>query len=153
MNGLRSGGFDRSGLRARFLRSRPSGRRSLARWRSPGVPLLVTLLLAPPGGSAWADDGVYTWKDAAGRVHYSNRRPEGQSVEAVELNAKPVKVRPTERIYTWTDREGKVHYGPEPPAGMTAKELKEDDSSLSTVPSVKPSAAEQDSVQELQQRQ
>jgi hypothetical protein len=153
MNGLRSGGFDRSGLRARFLRSRPPDRRSLARWRSPGAPLLVTLLLVPPGGSAWADDGVYTWKDAAGRAHYSNRRPEGQPVEAVELNAKPVKVRPTERIYTWTDREGKVHYGSEPPAGMTAKELKEDDSSLSTVPSVKPSAAEQDSARALQQRQ
>ena len=151
MNGLRSGGFDRSGLRARFLRSRPPDRRSLARWHSPGARLLVTLLLAPPGGSAWADDGVYTWKDAAGRVHYSNRRPEGQPVAAVELNAKPVTVRPTERIYTWTDREGKVHYGPEPPPGVTAKELKADDSSLSTVPFEKPSAAERELIRELRQ--
>lgn len=151
MNGLRNGGFDRSGYPSGSRRQRPLGRQRLVRWR-PGWLLLVSLLLAQPGHLAGAEGGVYTWKDASGRVHYSNRRPEGQPAETVELNAKPVTVRPTERIYTWTDREGKVHYGPEPPPGVVAKELKEDDSSLSTVPSVKPSAAEQDSVRELQQR-
>ena len=47
--------------------------------------------------------------------------------------------------------EGKVHYGPEPPPGVTAKELKADDSSLSTVPFEKPSAAERELIRELRQ--
>lgn len=152
MNGLRNGGFDRSGYPSGSRRQRPLGRQRLVRWR-PGWLLLVSLLLAQPGHLAGAEGGVYTWKDASGRVHYSNRRPEGQPAETVELNAKPVTVQPTERIYTWTDREGKVHYGAKPPPDTPAKELKEDDSSLSTVPFGKPSAAEQDSVRELQQRQ
>ncbi len=77
-------------------------------------------------------------------MHYSNRRPEGQPAEAVELNAQPVTVRPTEHIYTWTDRDGKVHYGAEPPPDVSAKELKEDDSTLSTIPLSKPRAAERE---------
>ena len=99
MNGLRNGGFDRSGYPSGSRRQRPLGRQRLVRCR-PGWLLLVSLLLAQPGHLAGAEGGVYTWKDASGRVHYSNRRPEGQPAEAVELNAKPVTVRPTERIYT-----------------------------------------------------
>jgi hypothetical protein len=115
--------------------------------------LLVSLLLASPGGFALAEDGVYTWKDAAGRVHYSNRRPENQPAEAVELNAKPVTVQPTEHIFTWTDGAGKVHYGAKPPPDVPAKELKEDDSSLSTVRSSKLRAGEQELLRELRQRE
>lgn len=94
----------------------------------------VALLLALPGGLAFAgDDEVYTWKDATGRVHYGNRPPEGQAAEPVQLNAKPVIVHPTQRIYTWTDAEGKIHYGARPPPDIPAKELREEDSSLSTI--------------------
>lgn len=96
--------------------------------------LAAVLLLTLPGGLALAADStVYTWKDAAGRVHYGNRPPEHQSAAPVDLNAKPVTVQPTERIYTWTDAEGKIHYGPQPPLDTPAKELREDDSSLSTI--------------------
>ncbi len=77
-------------------------------------------------------------------MHYSNRRPEGQPAEAVELNAQPVTVRPTEHIYTWTDRDGKVHYSAKPPPDVSAKELKEDDSTLSTIPLSKLRAAERE---------
>lgn len=99
-----------------------------------GLGLVVTLLLVLPGGLAFAGDGeVYTWKDAAGRVHYGNHPPEGQAAEPVQLNARPVTVHPTQRIYTWTDAEGKVHYGARPPPDIPAKELREEDSSLSTI--------------------
>ncbi len=94
----------------------------------------AVLLLTLPGGLALAADStVYTWKDAAGRVHYGNRPPENPSAVPVDLNARPVTVQPTERIYTWTDAEGKIHYGPQPPLDTPAKELREDDSSLSTI--------------------
>ena len=85
-------------------------------------------------GLAFAgDDEVYTWKDAAGRVHYGNHPPEGQAAEPVQLNTKPVTVQPTRHIYTWTDAEGKIHYGARPPPDIPAKEIKEEDSSLSTI--------------------
>ncbi|MFO1372880.1 MAG: DUF4124 domain-containing protein [Candidatus Competibacteraceae bacterium] len=92
---------------------------------------LFALLLAT--SSAWAQGTVYTWKDAQGQIHYGNRLPEGQTVEPVDLNAKPVFIKPTEHIYTWTDAKGKVHYGPQPPGDASARELKEDDSSFSTI--------------------
>ncbi len=96
------------------------------------------LLLALPGGLARAgDDEVYTWKDAAGRVHYGNRPPEGQVAEPVQLNARPVTVQPTRQIYTWTDAKGRTHYGARPPPDIPAKELKEEDSSLSTIRSAR----------------
>ena len=92
----------------------------------------AVLLLTLPGGLALAADStVYTWKDAAGRVHYGNHPPENPSAAPVDLNARPVTVQPTERIYTWTDAEGKIHYGAQPPPDTPAKELREDDSSLS----------------------
>ncbi|MCC8986132.1 MAG: DUF4124 domain-containing protein [Candidatus Contendobacter sp.] len=101
---------------------RLSNQRSARLSRSAAV-----LLLTLPGGLALAADStVYTWKDAAGRVHYGNHPPEN-------LNAKPVAGQPTERIYTWTGAEGKIHYGPQPPLDTPAKELREDDSSLSTI--------------------
>jgi predicted TIM-barrel fold metal-dependent hydrolase len=56
-------------------------------------------------------------------------------------------------IYTWTDGEGKVHYGAKPPPNMPAKELKEGDSSLSTVRSSELRAGEQELLRELQQRE
>lgn len=100
-----------------------------------GSVVAVALLLASSGGLAHAagDDEVYTWKDAAGRVHYGNQPPEGQVAKPVQLNAHPVTVQPTRRIYTWTDAEGKVHYGARPPPDIPAKELKEEDGSLSTI--------------------
>lgn len=152
MNGLRNGGSDRSDPPPGSRRHLPRRRQRLVRWWTGGL-LLISLLPAQPSGLARAEDGVYTWKDAAGRVHYSNRRPEGQPAEAVELNAKPVTVRPTEHIYTWTDGEGKVHYGAKPPPDVPAKELKEDDSSLSTVRSGKLRAGEQELLRELQRRE
>jgi hypothetical protein len=110
------------------------------------------LLLALPGGSILADE-VYTWKDAAGRVHFGNRPPEGQSAEPLQLNAKPVSVEPTPHIYTWTDAEGKVHYGARPPPDVSAKELKEDDASLSTIRSGQLRAGERRLLQELRRRE
>lgn len=149
MNGLRKGEFDPTDPLFGSPRSHPRRERSAARWR---LGLLVSLLLALPSGSASSEGEVYTWKDAAGRVHYGNRPPEDQAAETVQLNAKSVTVQPTERIYTWTDAEGKTHYGPKPPPGVSAKELKEDDSSLSTVRSGKLRAGEQQLLQELQRR-
>lgn len=112
------------------------------------------LLLALAGGFALAEENaVYTWKDAAGRVHYGNRPPEGQVAEPVNLNAKPVSVQPTEHIYTWTDAEGKVHYGARPPAGVEAKQLKEEDSSLSTIRSTQIRQGERQLLHEQQQGQ
>lgn len=95
--------------------------------------LAISLLLIQVSTFAWAEEGVYNWKDAAGRVHYSNRPPPNQPATLVPLNDKPVTVQPTEHIYTWMDSAGKTHYGAKPPAGVEAKELKEDDSSLSTI--------------------
>lgn len=115
--------------------------------------LLLSLLLIYSPGSAQAEEGVYTWKDASGRVHYSNRPPEGQPAVTVPLNAKPVRVQPTERIYTWTDSQGKVHYGPKPPSDAPAKELKEDDSSLSTIRSGQLRAGEEALLRDLQKQQ
>ncbi|MBL8259233.1 MAG: DUF4124 domain-containing protein [Candidatus Competibacteraceae bacterium] len=118
--------------------------------------LLAGSIMALSGGLSAADEGVYTWKDGAGRVHYSNRRPEGHPVETVELNAKPVTVQPTESIYTWIDDRGKVHYGAKPPANFPVKRLKEEDSSLSTVPfnpnSVDGRSDRQPAIQDLQRR-
>ena len=94
-------------------------------WRT--LPAAALLLLTVPGGWALAEgQTAYTWKDAAGRVHYGNRPPEGQSVT-------PVLAQPTERIYTWTDADGKIHYGPQPPPDTPAKELHEENGSLSTI--------------------
>ncbi len=106
------------------------------------------------GGSAFAGDGeVYTWKDTAGRVHYGNRPPEGQAAEPVQLNAKPVSVQPTEHIYTWTDAEGRIHYAARPPPNIPAKELKEEDGSLSLIHSGKLREGEEQLLQNLQQDQ
>ena len=111
------------------------------------------LLLALPGGFACAGDNeVYTWKDAAGRVHYGNRPPEGQAAEPVQLNAQPVTVQPTEHIYTWTDAEGKIHYGARPPPDIPAKELKEEDSSLSTIRSTQVREGERQLLREQGER-
>jgi len=104
---------------------------------------LLALLLALP--VAQAGDDVYTWKDATGRVHYGNRPPEGQAVT-------PIPVQPTDRIYTWTDPEGKVHYGAHPPPDVPAKELKEDDGSLSTIHAGKLRSGEQQLLQEWRRR-
>lgn len=149
MNG-RKRSPERQALRPRSRRSRSWGGARVGGW----LPSLLTLLLLVlPGGSVRAEDAVYTWKDASGRVHYGNRPPEGQAAEAVQLNAHPVAVQPTEHIYTWTDAEGKVHYGARPPPDVPAKELKEDDGSLSTIRSGKLRAGEQQLLRELQRRE
>jgi hypothetical protein len=114
--------------------------------------LLGTLLLALSASLAPAEE-VYTWKDAAGRVHFGNRPPEGQSAEPLQLNAKPVTIEPTRHIYTWTDDEGMVHYGARPPPDVSAKELKEDDASLSTIRSGQLRAGERRLLQELRRRE
>ena len=110
-----------------------NGLKRLSNRRSARLSRLAAVLLRtrPWGLGRAADATVYTWKDAAGRVHYGNRPPEHQSAVPVDLNARPVTVQPTERIYTWTDAEGKIHYGAQPPPDTPAKELREDDSSLS----------------------
>lgn len=111
------------------------------------------LLLALLGGFAGAEDGeVYTWKDAAGRVHYGNHPPEDQVAEPVQLNARPVTVQPTRHIYTWTDAEGKIHYGARPPPDIPAKELKEEDSSLSTIRSTQVREGERQLLREQGER-
>jgi hypothetical protein len=107
--------------------------------------LLGLALLTLPSGLALAGDEVYTWKDATGRVHYGNRPPEGQAVT-------PIPVQPTDRIYSWTDAEGKVHYGAHPPPDVQAKELKEDDGSLSTIHAGKLRSGEQQLLQEWRRR-
>ena len=117
--------------------------------QSLSLLLLGTLSLWQPAGSALAEEGVYTWKDATGRVHYGNRPPEGQTTKSVPLNAKPVFVQPTERIYSWTDTEGAVHYGARPPSDAEARELKEEDSSLSTIRSSQLRSGEQQLLREL----
>ena len=125
-----------------------------AGWPASGWPpvLLGALLLALPGGFARAGDNeVYTWKDAAGRVHYGNRPPEGQAAEPVQLNAQPVTVQPTEHIYTWTDAAGKIHYGSRPPPDVPAKELKAEDSSLSTIRSTQVREGERQLLREQRQ--
>ncbi len=110
------------------MRIAMSGLKRLSDQRSAWQSLLMAaLLLALTGGWALAEgQAVYTWKDATGRAHYGNHPPEGQS-------ATPVPVQPTEHIYTWTDAGGKIHYGAQPPPDTPAKELREDDSSLSTI--------------------
>lgn len=95
---------------------------------------------------------VYTWKDAAGRIHFGNRPPEGQAAEPVQLNTQTISVQPTQQIYTWTDAEGQVHYGARPPPDVSAKELKEDDTSVSTIRSGQLRAGEQQLLRELRQR-
>ena len=100
-----------------------------------------------------AEEEVYTWKDAAGRVHYGNRPPEGQAAKSVPLNAKPIAVQPTERIYTWTDNEGAVHYGARPPSDTGSQEIKEEDGSLSTIRSSRLRPGEQHLLQELPSRE
>ncbi len=118
--------------------------------RRPGA-LLAGLMLGLAGGFACAGDGeVYTWKDAAGRVHYGNRPPEGQAATPVQLNAKPVAVQPADHIYTWTDAEGKIHYGARPPPDVPFKELREEDSPLSTIRSTQVREGERRLLQEQQ---
>ena len=118
--------------------------RNGSKHRSPSwASGLLALLLALP--VAQAGDDVYTWKDATGRVHYGNRPPEGQA-------GTPIPVQPTDRIYTWTDPEGKVHYGAHPPPDVPAKELKEDDGSLSTIHAGKLRSGEQQLLQEWRRR-
>ena len=113
---------------------------------------LAGVLLALSGGFACAGEGeVYTWKDAAGRVHYGNHAPEGQAAERVPLNAQPVTVQPTRHIYTWTDVQGKIHYGAQPPPDVPAKELSEEDSSLSTIRSGQVREGERQLLRELPQ--
>ncbi len=111
--------------------------------RPPSWALGLLALLALP--VAQGGDEVYTWKDATGRVHYGNRPPEGQA-------ATPIPVQPTDRIYSWTDTEGKVHYGAHPPSDVQAKELKEDDGSLSTIHAGKLRSGEQQLLQEWRRR-
>ena len=149
MNGPRKDAFDPTNHLLGLRYSHFCRRRDATRWR---LGLLVSLLLALSSGPALSDGEVYTWKDAAGRVHYGNRPPEDQAAETVELNAKPVTVQPAEHIYTWTDAEGKTHYGSKPPPDVSAKEIKEDDSSLSTIRSGQLRAGEQQLLQELQKR-
>lgn len=114
--------------------------------------MLALLLLWPPVRVALAEGEVYTWKDAAGRVHYGNRPPEGQAAEPVPLNAKPLSVQPTERIYTWTDAEGAIHYGARPPPDAEVRELKEEEGSLSTIHSSKLRSGEQRLLRDLPAR-
>jgi hypothetical protein len=132
---------------------RPPAGEGNKRARGRLIGLLGSLLLALQSGAGLAQDAVYTWKDAAGRVHYGNRPPEGQPAQPVDLNPKPVSVQATERIYTWTDAEGKIHYGPQPPPDIPAKELKEDDTSLSTIRSGQLRSGEQQLLRDLRRRQ
>ena len=114
---------------------------------------LASLLLWPTVRGVLAEEEVYTWKDAAGRVHYGNRPPEGQAAKSIPLNAKPIAVQPTERIYTWTDNEGAVHYGARPPSDTESREIKEEDGSLSTIRSSRLRPGEQRLLQELPSRE
>jgi hypothetical protein len=132
---------------------RPPAGEGSKRSRGRLIGLLGSLLLALQSGAGLAQDAVYTWKDAAGRVHYGNRPPEGQPAQPVDLNPKPVSVQATEHIYTWTDTEGKIHYGPQPPPDIPAKELKEDDTSLSTIRSGQLRSGEQQLLRDLRRRQ
>ncbi|MDG4553316.1 MAG: DUF4124 domain-containing protein [Candidatus Competibacter sp.] len=115
--------------------------------------LLGLSLLWQPVRVVLAEGEVYTWKDAAGRVHYGSHPPEGQAAQPVLLNASPVSVQPTERIYTWTDTEGAVHYGARPPSDTEIRELKEEDGSLSTIRSSKLRPGEQQLLRELPDRE
>lgn len=128
----------------------PGWRRLLA---SRLLQALGLCVLTAAGSSAWAQDSVYTWKDAHGRVHYGNRLPEGQTAEPVNLNSKSLSVEPADRIYTWTDAEGKAHYGAQPPPDVQAKEVKEDDSSFSTIHSGQLREGEKKLLREIKGRQ
>jgi len=130
-----------------------NGRKGLSdpRWRRAGAFSGILLLTLAGGPGRAGDDEVYTWKDAAGRVHYGNRPPAGRNATPVQLNARPVTVQPTERIYTWTDPEGKIHYGARPPPDLPAKELKEEDSSLSTIRATQVREGERQLLREQQQ--
>lgn len=108
------------------------------RWRW-GMCLVALLL----GGTAQAEDRAYMWKDATGRVHYGNKPPENQTVT-------PVDVSRSGSIYTWTDAEGKVHYAAKPPPNVSAKEIKEEQGSLSTIHSGELRPGEQRLLQEQQ---
>ncbi|HPF58101.1 MAG TPA: DUF4124 domain-containing protein [Candidatus Competibacteraceae bacterium] len=107
--------------------------------------LLCLLLVILPGRYALADGEAFTWKDAAGRVHYGNRPPEGQEATSIS-------VQPSGRIYTWTDAEGNVQYGAHPPPHVAAKELKEDDGSLSTIHASQLREGEKQLLQKWQRR-
>ncbi|MBE2294419.1 MAG: DUF4124 domain-containing protein, partial [Phycisphaerales bacterium] len=61
----------------------------------------------------------------------------------------PILIQPTERIYSWTDTEGAVHYGARPPSDAEARELKEEDGSLSTIRSSQLRPGEQQLLQKL----
>ena len=111
-------------------------------WR---LKLYLLLLVTFPVGFALAGDEAYTWKDADGRVHFGNRPPEGQT-------ATPIHVEPSDRIYSWTDAEGKVQYGAHPPPDVVAKELKEEEGSLSTIHASKLRPGEKQLLQEWRQR-
>jgi hypothetical protein len=103
------------------------------------------LLLTLSSGFALAGDEAYTWKDDAGRVHYGNRPPEGQT-------ATPVHVESSDRIYSWTDAEGRVQYGAHPPSDVVTKELKEEDAPLSTIHAGKLRQGEKQLLREWRQR-
>lgn len=112
--------------------------------------LLAGVLLTQINPSLFAEEAVFTWKDARGQVHYSNRPPEGQSATTVELNARPVTVQKNEQIYSWTDVNGKIHYGSKPPTDITVKELKADEGSLSTIHASKLRSGEQQLLRDIQ---
>ena len=99
---------------------------------------MAALLIAAP---AAAQDAVYTWKDASGRVHYGNKPPENQAVTPVDVGGNG-------SIYTWSDAEGKVHYAAKPPPNVSAKEVKEEQGSLSTIHSGELRPGEQRLLQE-----
>lgn len=148
MSGLPNGVFDEPNLRLSLsLMLAQTGLAARSSWRTSA--LAIWLLLMRTGALVWAEEGVYSWKDATGRVHYSNRPPIDQPATLVPLNANPVTVQPTERIYTWTDSAGKTHYAAKPPTGVEAKELKEDDSSLSTIHSGQLRPGEETLLQEV----
>ena len=108
------------------------------RWRW-GI-CLVTLLI---GLAAQAQDGIYTWKDAAGRVHYGNKPPENQTVTPVDVGGNG-------SIYTWRDAEGKAHYAAKPPPNVSAKEVTEEQGSLSTIRSGELRPGERHLLQKMQ---
>lgn len=99
-------------------------------WRGLGSALI---LLVSTGPGLAADDQVYTWRDASGRVHYGTQPPAEQPAEPVQLHAKPVPTPAGGRIYAWTDAEGRTHYSAQPPDAAAARQLKEEEAPLSTI--------------------
>jgi hypothetical protein len=115
---------------------------SPGRWQ-PG--LWGLLFMALSGSIALAGDEAYTWKDAEGQVHFGNRPPEGQTATSIHVES-------SDRIYSWTDAEGKIQYGAHPPADTVARELTEEDGSLSTIHAGKLRQGEKQLLREWRQR-